>query len=90
MHFTKWYLLQTRLLFELMGYFFNEEKICLTAGIAGCRPEDGVPDMTVISDIDEVGINKNLRVRYTRDQVYVSGMASIGPPPKQNIIRSSV
>ncbi|XP_046401515.1 myosin-I heavy chain isoform X2 [Ischnura elegans] len=37
---------------------------------SGCRPEDGVPDMTVISDIDEMGINKNLQVRYDRDQIY--------------------
>ena len=40
--------------------------------MSGFRPEDGVPDMTVISDINEVGINSNLRVRYNRDQVYVS------------------
>lgn len=32
----------------------------------------GVPDMTMISDIDEVRINNNLRVRYTRDLIYVS------------------
>ncbi|XP_020707671.2 myosin-I heavy chain isoform X1 [Athalia rosae] len=36
----------------------------------GSRPETGVPDMTVISDIDETGINKNLQVRYQRDQIY--------------------
>ena len=40
--------------------------------LAGCRPSDGVPDMTVISDIDERGINENLHVRYGRDQIYVS------------------
>lgn len=33
---------------------------------------EGVPDMTVISDIDEDGINKNLRARYSKDLVYVS------------------
>jgi hypothetical protein len=38
----------------------------------GTSPEAGVPDMTVISDIDELGINKNLLVRYGRDQIYVS------------------
>jgi len=38
----------------------------------GNSPEAGVPDMTVISDIDELGINKNLLVRYGRDQIYVS------------------
>ncbi|XP_052123144.1 myosin-I heavy chain isoform X1 [Frankliniella occidentalis] len=36
----------------------------------GCRPDAGVPDMTVISDIDENGINRNLQVRYGRDQIY--------------------
>lgn len=35
-------------------------------------PEDGVNDMTVISNIDEGGINLNLKVRYSRDQIYVS------------------
>lgn len=39
---------------------------------AGATPDDGVPDMTVISDIDEFGINTNLKVRYKRDQIYVS------------------
>ena len=28
--------------------------------------------MTVISDIDEFGINTNLKVRYEREQIYVS------------------
>lgn len=32
----------------------------------------GVPDMTVISDIDEEGINKNLQARYSKDLIYVS------------------
>ncbi|XP_023721880.1 myosin-I heavy chain isoform X2 [Cryptotermes secundus] len=36
----------------------------------GSSPEVGVPDMTVISDIDVLGINKNLLVRYSRDQIY--------------------
>ena len=39
---------------------------------AGSKPEDGVPDMTVISNIDERGINRNLRERYNRDSIYVS------------------
>lgn len=38
----------------------------------GCSPEDGVPDMTVISGIDEKGINTNLKNRYNRDNIYVS------------------
>ena len=45
---------------------------CISNLRAGCRPSDGVPDMTVISDIDENGINENLHVRYGRDQIYVS------------------
>ncbi|XP_065337421.1 myosin-VIIa isoform X3 [Cloeon dipterum] len=36
----------------------------------GSRPESGVPDMTMLSDIDEEGINQNLHVRYDRDQIY--------------------
>jgi len=31
----------------------------------------GVPDMTVISDIDVEGINENLHIRYDQDKVYV-------------------
>lgn len=40
--------------------------------VTGCSPEIGVPDMTVISDIDETGINRNLQIRYIRDEIYVS------------------
>ncbi|KAL4238118.1 TRAFAC class myosin-kinesin ATPase superfamily [Mactra antiquata] len=38
----------------------------------GCRPQDGVRDMIVISDIDENGINENLKTRYKKDIIYVS------------------
>ncbi|KAJ9596668.1 hypothetical protein L9F63_012312, partial [Diploptera punctata] len=44
--------------------------LTLTLYYEGTSPEVGVPDMTVISDIDELGINKNLMVRYGRDQIY--------------------
>ncbi|XP_065184924.1 unconventional myosin heavy chain 6-like [Sycon ciliatum] len=37
---------------------------------SGARPEDGVPDMTVISEIDEIGINTNLRTRYSKELIY--------------------
>lgn len=40
--------------------------------LVGSRPEDGVRDMIVISDIDENGINTNLHVRYKEDIIYVS------------------
>ena len=40
--------------------------------VAGATPNDGVPDMTVISEIDEYGINTNIKVRYLRDRIYVS------------------
>lgn len=36
-----------------------------------------MPDMTVISDIDEMGINRNLQVRYSRDQIYVSFVSNV-------------
>ncbi|XP_076313801.1 unconventional myosin-VIIa-like isoform X2 [Tachypleus tridentatus] len=42
----------------------------ITGSSNGRRPEDGVPDMTVISDIDENGINTNLKVRYDKDEIY--------------------
>lgn len=35
-------------------------------------PSDGVPDMTVISEIDEYGINTNIKVRYMQNRIYVS------------------
>lgn len=34
--------------------------------------EEGVQDMTILSNIDEHGINTNLRVRYENDRIYVS------------------
>lgn len=44
----------------------------LFAGRASSTADKGVPDMTCISDIDEIGINRNLKVRYERDEIYVS------------------
>lgn len=41
-------------------------------GRMGSTAVNGVPDMTSISDIDEIGINHNLKIRYQRDQIYVS------------------
>lgn len=48
-----------------------------TGGAAGkmgsfITPDKGVRDMTEISNIDELGINRNLKVRYDRDEIYVS------------------
>lgn len=40
--------------------------------LVGASPEDGVKDMIVISDIDENGVNINLKTRYMKDQIYVS------------------
>ena len=40
--------------------------------MAGPGGEGGVPDMTVISDIDEHGINRNLQKRYKNNKIYVS------------------
>lgn len=37
---------------------------------SGQRCEDGVPDMTAISDIDVEGVNTNLRVRFERNEIY--------------------
>jgi len=33
--------------------------------------DDGVPDLTLISNIDEQGINCNLHSRYKKDKIYV-------------------
>ena len=49
----------------------------MSVQLIGWRPEDGVPDMTVISNIDEKGINTNLKVRYDREQIYVSPLQSM-------------
>jgi len=37
----------------------------------GAHPEDGVSDLTLISNIDERGINLTLSTRYKRDEIYV-------------------
>lgn len=52
------------------------------SGGVGYIPEDGVPDMTVMSDINESGINKNLRVRYGKDNIYVSDILQWSTNPK--------
>ena len=56
------------------GFWFNMNYVqnVLLYFVIGCRPEDGVRDMIVISNIDEHGINKNLRTRYSADLIYVS------------------
>ena len=41
-------------------------------GMKDERQEEGVPDMTVMSDINETGINNNLQIRYKNDNIYVS------------------
>lgn len=45
-------------------------RICIS--VAGTVPEDGVPDMTRLTVLDEEVINKNLRLRYDKDRIYVS------------------
>ncbi|XP_052766932.1 myosin-I heavy chain-like isoform X3 [Mya arenaria] len=52
----------------------------------GCRPSDGVPDMIVISNIDENGINENLRTRYRKDQIYTfTGSILVAVNPYKNV-----
>jgi len=41
-----------------------------TATANNSKAENGVPDMTLLSNIDEHGINVNLKSRYNRDQIY--------------------
>lgn len=57
---------------ESCFHFIYKSYSRLFSGRLGSRPDMGVPDMTLISDIDEIGINHNLKVRYQRDQIYVS------------------
>ena len=40
------------------------------SGMAGIRAEEGVPDMTTISDMNENGVNRNLQVRFERGEIY--------------------
>ena len=44
----------------------------LSGRVGSTTPDKGVSDMTSIPDIDETGINRNLKVRYDRDEIYVS------------------
>lgn len=46
--------------------------VCENDEPVGNRSIDGVPDLTLISNIDEISINENLHVRYNRQQIYVS------------------
>lgn len=57
--------------------YFNSQQLTILfffsfSGRVGSTPDKGVPDMTCIPDIDETGINNNLKVRYQRDEIYVS------------------
>jgi hypothetical protein len=39
-----------------------QQKFFFPGGGGGTMAEEGVPDMTLISDMDETGINRNLQV----------------------------
>nr|XP_034326517.1 myosin-I heavy chain isoform X5 [Crassostrea gigas] len=53
---------------------------------SGASPEDGVPDMIVISEIDENGIAVNLKTRYTKDQIYTfTGSILVAVNPYKDI-----
>lgn len=49
-----------------------KKNLFLSGRVGSSTPDKGVPDMTCIPDIDENGINRNLKVRYDRDEIYVS------------------
>lgn len=52
----------------------------------GWRPEDGVPDLAMMSDITAEGINVNLRTRYKRDEIYTfSGSILIAVNPYKQL-----
>ena len=41
-------------------------------GMVNGHGDVGVPDMVTISDIDEHVINRNLKIRYSANKIYVS------------------
>ena len=52
----------------------------------GWRPEDGLPDLAMMSDITAEGINVNLRTRYIRDEIYTfSGSILIAVNPYKQL-----
>lgn len=58
----------------------------------GWRPEDGVPDLAMMSDITDSGININLKTRYQRDQIYTfsgSILIAVNPYKQLNIYDSN-
>lgn len=55
-----------------MARIYGCINIILIFNKLGSQPEDGVFDLTLISNIDEKGINLNLKTRYDKDQIYVS------------------
>lgn len=63
---------------------FNRDKMCEHSN--GWRPEDGVPDLAMMSDITDHGINTNLKTRYERDQIYTfSGSILIAVNPYKQL-----
>ncbi|KAG5877421.1 hypothetical protein JTB14_012905 [Gonioctena quinquepunctata] len=52
----------------------------------GTVPEDGVPDMTRLTVLDEEVINRNLRVRYENDKIYTyTGTILVAVNPYKDI-----
>ena len=58
-------------LLKFSVYVIHEANPCFFFP-SGYVPEDGVEDMCVLTNIDEQGININLKSRYAQDQIYVS------------------
>jgi myosin-15 len=49
-------------------------------------PDDGVPDMTRLTVLDEEVINKNLKVRYEKDCIYTyTGSILVAVNPYKDI-----
>ncbi len=60
------------------SFSFHDPIFCL--GMAGIRAEEGVPDMTTISDMNENGVNRNLQVRSSsqRERTKMRAYCTIG------------
>lgn len=53
---------------------------------SGWKPEDGIPDLAIMSDITDHGINLNLKTRYKRDEIYTfSGSILIAVNPYKQL-----
>jgi len=73
--------------YESSSHTYSDTASGIRSGtMNGLDMDDGVPDMTVISDINEHGINKNLQKRYKRNKIYTyTGPILVAVNPYQEL-----